>query len=242
MIAGVFGFTPGGSNFLFARLVQDGIVARYLRARCPDPEIQLCAFRHQLPTTTDDWLWAGDGPLAKLGGWQEFEPEANRIIRDAVRRYPYAVASTAVSNTLTQLVTLATGEGITADNNWHVEYVFREHAPYALARYRTSVQARNAWDFTALNTVQVPVGLFATAALPLVLIMLLRRRRRVAAGLLLTVMMALVANAAICGAFSGPAHRYQSRLVPAAILAVIMGGWVLYRREDPLRLPAGHGP
>jgi hypothetical protein len=239
IIAGVFGFTPGGSNFLFARLVQDGIVARYLKDRCPDPEIRLCAFRRQIPTTTDDWLWAGDGPLSKLGGWEAFEPEANRIIRDTVRRYPYALVSTAVRNTLTQLVTLGTGEGVTADNNWHVEYVFREHAPHALARYRDSVQSRNALDFTAINALQVPAGLLATAALPVLLIMLLRRRRRAAAGLVLTAMIALLANAAICGAFSGAANRYQSRLVPAAILAVIIGGWVLSRREDPLRLPAG---
>jgi hypothetical protein len=228
LIAGVFGFTPGGSNFLFARLVQDGIVARYLNHRCPDPEIRLCAFRRELPTTADDWLWPGDSPLAKLGGWQGFEPEANRIIRDAVRRYPLAFVGASITNTATQLVTLRTGDGTTADNNWHAEYVLREHAPNALKRYLSSIQARNALDFTAINAVQVPVGLLATGALPVMFIMLLRRRPA-AAAFLLTIMMALLANAAICGIFAGVGSRYQSRMVPAAILAVIVGGWSLYR-------------
>src|SRR4029079_14372800 len=91
IIAGVFGFTPGGSSFLFANLVQEGVGARYLHDRCPDAEIRLCAFRGELPKSTDDWLWAGDSPLAKLGEWQGFEPEANRIIRDSLRRYPFAI-------------------------------------------------------------------------------------------------------------------------------------------------------
>ena len=33
------------------------------------------------------------------------------------------------------LLTLQTGDGITADNNWHAEWVFREHAPHALKLY-----------------------------------------------------------------------------------------------------------
>jgi hypothetical protein len=236
IIAGVFSFTPGGSSFLFARFVEDGIVARYLDDRCPDPEIHLCAFRRELPTTTDDWLWAGDSPLMKLGEWQGFGPEANRIIRDALRRYPFQILGAAVRNTVKQVVTLRTGEGTNADNNGHAEYVLREHAPRALARYRASAQSRDAFDFTAINALHVPVGLLATGALPIMAVMLLRRRRA-AAAFLLTMMSALVANAAICGVFSGAGNRYQSRLIPVALLAVIVGGWVLYRPDGPLRPP-----
>jgi hypothetical protein len=70
---------------------------------------------------------------------------------------------------------------------------------------------------------------------------MLLRRRPAAAMFVLTMMMALLANAAICGVFAGPGGRYQSRLVPVAILAVIVGGWVLRRPDDRLPQPAAAG-
>jgi hypothetical protein len=40
--------------------------------------------------------------------------------------------------------------------------------------------------------------------------------------LALTALLALLANAAICGIFSGPNARYQSRLAPIAALAALV--------------------
>lgn len=38
-IADQLAFTPGGFNFVFSRLVKDGVVERYLADHCPDPTI-----------------------------------------------------------------------------------------------------------------------------------------------------------------------------------------------------------
>ncbi len=230
LIAGVFGFTPGGSNFLFARLLQDGIIARYLKDKCPNPTVRLCAYRETLPTSGDDWMWRGESPLVQLGGWQEFEPEANRIIRDTVLHYPEASLGLAIQKTLKQLVVVKTGDGINSDNNWHVEWVLHEHAPRASLRYLASPQHKNEFSFTAINFVHVPVALMSTVALPFLFVFLLRRRPP-AAAFVMTTLIALVANAAICGIFSGPASRYQSRLVPIATLAAIISALDLRRRR-----------
>src|SRR5208282_3635183 len=56
-ITGNFAFTPGGSSFLFGRLIEDGIVARYLGEHCPDASLRLCDFKATLPEDADDWLW-----------------------------------------------------------------------------------------------------------------------------------------------------------------------------------------
>ena len=88
VITGSLGFTPGGTTFVFARLVQDGIVRQYLADHCPDDHLRLCAYRKQLPTSADDWLWSYSSPLHKLGWWRAFEPEANRIIRESLAYYP----------------------------------------------------------------------------------------------------------------------------------------------------------
>ena len=84
IIAGQLTFTPGGSSFLFARLLQDGIVGRYLDRVCPEPTLRLCAFRNELPATADDWLWWSQSPFHKLGHWRGYELEANRIIAGTI--------------------------------------------------------------------------------------------------------------------------------------------------------------
>src|SRR5258708_36721355 len=80
IIGGQFAFTPGGADFLFGRLVQDGIVGRYLDRVCPDPTLRLCAYRSELPASNDDWMWWSQSPFYKLGGWPEFTPEARPTI------------------------------------------------------------------------------------------------------------------------------------------------------------------
>ena len=57
------------------------------------------------------------------------------------------------------------------------------------------------------------------------LALIARRRLKIApelAALCLTILLALAANAAICGIFSHPVDRYQSRLVPLAPFAVAL--------------------
>ena len=74
-----------------------------------------------------------------------------------------------------------------------------------------------------LNYLHVPVAALAVAGLGLAL--LIRRRLNIApeaAALCLTILLALAANATICGIFAHPVDRYQSRLVLLASLAVAL--------------------
>src|SRR5665647_1308117 len=64
-LTGSFAFTPGGTTFLFGRLIEDGIIERYLAERCPDATIRLCAYQHDMPDQADNWLW-GNTILYKL--------------------------------------------------------------------------------------------------------------------------------------------------------------------------------
>jgi len=232
VIAGAFAFTPGGSTFLFGRMVQSGIVDRYLSENCPDPSLRLCAYRDQIPRMADDWLWWGQSPLHKLGGWEAFEPEARRIIAESLLRYPVMHLESAITATLTQLVTLQTGEGINPENNWHAEWMLRELAPNSMPQYRAAAQQQDLFDFTAINIVQVPIAFLSTVGL-VVIFVVFRKRRRHKAALAFTVAMALLGNAAICGIFSNPNARYQSRIMPAAVLTVIIAGLAAQPRRMP---------
>lgn len=220
-LIGQFGFTPGGSNFLFGRLIQSGIAARYLADNCPNPALRLCPYRDQLPTEGDDWLWSSDtSPLYKLGGWDAFEEEASRIVTDSLTQYPLAHLRAAVSGTLEQLVRVRSGD-MPGPWTWHLQGVLKTHAPHVYGDFAAARQQQNAFEFfSVVNIVHVPVALLATAMLPLLVLRAQRRRLPAALGSLAAfVLIALLGNAFVCGALSNPHDRYQSRIIPVAVLA-----------------------
>ncbi len=225
-IAGVASFTPGGSTFLFARLLQDGFVKTYLERNCPSQTLALCHFRDGLPKTSDDWLWDGDGPLVALGGWQAFAPEADRIIVGSILEQPIAHMRAILIDTIAQLGAVATGDGFDAKKDWYTQWKLRDYAPDSMPRFQSAAQQHNAIDFRPMNRLQVPLALGATFALP-ILIVLCWRRRAATTMLALSVFVAVIANAAVCAAFSAVDDRYQSRIISIAVLAAALACYEL---------------
>jgi hypothetical protein len=225
-VTGQFAFTPGGTTFLFGRLLQDGIVARYLAERCPDEILRLCAYRDRLPTSADDWLWNYESPLHRLGWWRAYEPEANRIIGESLLHYPGAHLATATKAALAQLMMLRTGEGMHAQDNWHAEAMLARFAPLTLESFRASAQQQDRFDFAFLNLLHVPLAVLCTAGL--LVVIALRRcvpGASASTALAVTVLLAVLANAGICGIFSNPNDRYQSRiawLAPFALATIML--------------------
>lgn len=218
-ITGSFAFTPGGASFLFGRLIEDGIAARYLSERCPDRRLRICGYYHDLPDNSDDFLWANDAVFWKLGGPRGFGPEAMRIAVDSLHRYPLMHAQTAATAALAQFVSFRTE--ISIHDNDPTYDAIRDHAPSLLPAFMQSRQEAQPFDIAPLNLVHVPVGALSIAGLVAALVW--RRRLKLppeAAALCLTVLLALAVNAAICGVFSHPVDRYQSRLVPLAPFAL----------------------
>src|SRR5262249_19106546 len=68
-VAGRWAWTPGGFALSFGRMLQDGIVARFLADHCPDPRFQLCRHRDALPTDADAFFWGG-GVFDQLGRFE----------------------------------------------------------------------------------------------------------------------------------------------------------------------------
>ena len=218
-----FAFTPGGFNFVFSRLVQDGIVDRYLADHCPDRTIKLCAYRAEVPRTAGEWLWVEQSAIYKLGGFEQFEPEARRIVIESLALYPAMHLKAALIATINQFADIATGDGLTPWS-WHTQWVFERFAPGALEGYLASRQAQASFDFSWTNLIHVPVQALTIAVLPAIIV--LGRARRIAA-LAALLLAALIGNAVICGVLSNPNDRYQSRLAWLAPLAVAIAvlGW-----------------
>lgn len=224
IFAGKFAWTPGGAGFIFSRLVQDGIAHRYLADNCPNPSLKLCEVRHALPYTADDFLWhQGErGPFAHIGGFQGGADEMRRIAIDSLVQYPWMHLTTAVGTTLTQLVSVKTGDQIDPYPKMGFTYgVLKDNEPGMLPAMQASLQWRDKLKdtFVKLNYVHQPVTLGAMALLPLLLLLAWRRgNMRDTDWLAATVILALLANAFVTGVLSNPHDRYGARLAWTAPL------------------------
>jgi hypothetical protein len=219
--SGSFAFPPGGYGILFGRMLQDGIVSRYLDDHCPDPKLKLCPFRHELPRDADAFLW-GQSAFNRLGRFTGLGDEMQTIVLGSLREYPRLQIETALAATLAQLQKVGTGEGV-VNTVWHTYGIMQRYTPAVVPSMREARQQRGGISFDAVNRIQVPIAFFAMAMLPVILVLGLRAEAFGDLSVLAaTVGVAFLSNAFICGALSNPHHRYGARLIWLAPLVVIL--------------------
>ena len=83
-LSGQFSWTPGGYGVAFGRMMQDGIVARYLREHCGEEQLKLCPYRDALPATADEFLW-GHSVFNTLGRFEGMEGEMGYIVTQSLK-------------------------------------------------------------------------------------------------------------------------------------------------------------
>ena len=203
VVAGQLAWTPGGIALSFGRMLQDGIVARFLADHCPDPRFKLCNYRDELPTDADDFFWDDKSAFERLGRFDGLNEEMRTIVLESLRDYPLRQIEAAAIAATRQLVAVRTGEG--ANNSlWHTYRILENFAPSALPAMRAARQQHGELNFSAINALHVPVALASMA--------------------LLLVILAL-ANAVVCGVLANPHDRYGARLVWVAPFVVALVLW-----------------
>jgi len=230
MVAGNFVLTgklfisKSGSVFLFARLMQDGIVQELMNDTCPprgESHWRLCAFKNRLPKSANAWLWGERSGFHALGGFssQAQQEEDRRIIVQSLQRYPMIHLRAAIYDSVAQFFQFKTGDGIEPQLSITVPN-FQRVIPAQIQAYREARQQRGLMRFKTLNLIHVPVGAMSVLGL-LLLLQRAAARRDWNDGLLpALVLLGLIGNAIICGTFSNPHDRYQSRVVwlPSLVL------------------------
>jgi hypothetical protein len=220
-LSGKLEWTPGGYGVAFGRMMQDGIVTRYLNDHCQTIKLKLCPYRNELPATADEFLW-GKSMFNTLGRFNGLNEEMGFIAVQSLVKYPAWQAEAATIATAQQLVHVATGEG-TIGFIPHTYGIIERYLPGQLATMRAARQQH--WDinFAAINWVHVPVALVSMLLLiGIVGDGLWHRRLDDVTLLAATVSTALLGNAFICGVISGPHDRYGARLVWIATFAVLI--------------------
>jgi hypothetical protein len=208
-----------GPVFLFARLLGEGVVKQTLDEICPTQHLKLCAYKDSLPPTADDWLWGTNSPFNKLGRFKGTQKESAIVVAECLHRHPLASFGLGLWPALQQFVMVRTGDGI-APQQWVLDPEFRHFLPKQLAAYHAARQQQGGVRFEAVNVVHVTILVLALFWLAFSLYRALRRRDWNGAVLPAFVFLALIGNALVCGMFSGPHDRYQSRIAwfPVAVL------------------------
>jgi len=220
-LSGQLAWTPGGYGVAFGRMLQDGIVARYLGDHCPQAQLKLCPYRDELPATADAFLW-GNSMFNTLGRFKGMNDEMGFIALHSLAEYPLWQAEAAIAATAQQLVHVATGEG---SSGWipHTYGIIERYIPSQIEPMRAARQQH--WDinFAGVNWIHVPVALLSMLAVFGIFASAIWRRRLDDLTLLAaTVSFALLGNAFICGVISGPHDRYGARMIWVATFTVLI--------------------
>lgn len=219
-LSGKLAWTPGGYGVAFGRMMQDGIVARYLSDHCPRERYKLCPYRNELPATADEFLW-GKSMFNTLGRFEGMNDEMGYIVVQSLRDYPAWQAGAALRAMGQQLLHVATGEGT---NGWipHTRGIIERYIPAQAAPMRAARQQHWGVNFDTINWLHVPVALASMLALVALLGHALASRRLDDLTLLAaTVTLALLGNAFICAVISGPHDRYGARMAWVATFVVL---------------------
>jgi hypothetical protein len=226
-------FSRSGTIFLEARLMEDGLIKPVLDTDCPTRHYAVCRYKDRLPKRADTWLWMADrSPFKHLGGFAKRGPEAAMLVGASLSRYPLTNLIVALQDGALQFFWFQTGDGI-VPQEWVLNTEFKIAIPQQVSAYDRAYQQEGEIWFLPFNLVHVPVAFLALAALYLILRGVWQRRDWQAGVLPAFVLLALIGNAMICGALSGPHGRYQSRIMWLPVFAVVLVGWP--RIEDGLR-------
>jgi hypothetical protein len=229
-VAGQPAWTPGGVAIPFGRMLQTGIVKRYLDDHCPDPRLKLCAHRSELPDDADVFFW-GESVFDQLGRFQGMDEEMHTIVFESLADYPWLQIKAAVAGIVEQLLSVRTGYGVNTEI-WHTYGMIERFAPSAVPAMRAARQQKGELDFTALDRLHVPVAWSAMLLLVGVIALWAWRARIGEFDVLATtVALAILANAFVCGALSNPHDRYGARIAWLAPFVLMLFPWRARRRS-----------
>ena len=221
--------------FYMGRMVENGILKKYLDETCATKNYELCAYKDSLPLTADRFLWDFENsPVYKLGGWKTTKKEFNEIISATFSQPKYLKlhVSAAIKNSILQLSTFDLGEGNIAFGKGTVlEDRIGLFIPNDALSYNNSKQTNNKLSlFNEVNAIQKVVVYASFLFLLLVLIVPSFRRKLspVVIVLIVFTIFGILYNDLVCASLSTVAKRFAVRVVwmlPFLGFLVILNSW-----------------
>jgi hypothetical protein len=229
-----FTLSPGKPVFLLGRLIESGLAADYLQQRCGIEQFTPCKYLHNLPKSSEEFLWGSHPLLKEMGGWNGARGEASRIVSGTIRRYPVRFAVECVRQMFRQLFKFTAGSGNYALRSGPEFEGFRELYPEEVPKYLLSRQSMGklAMDAYRLSFVYAAV-FWCSFGVSLIALFTRRLQVRMADQLFVLTLIFLFANALATAALAGINDRYQARAawLMGLCCAAYVIPYILHRRK-----------
>jgi hypothetical protein len=219
---GEFSLAPKRYPIQLARSVADGPGAWYLHDHCAIEHYAVCeVFGPNPPREVHDFLWGPNGVRYRATPDQmdRIRAEEGTIVRRAALAYPAEQIGRSLGNGVLQLLEFGPGDLVFGQRMSGAERV----SPVQVSLDRPGLRAAG------------KILTYASFIGSVVFLAIIRRRLTIAEISALGVVAAgLLANAAVCGALSGVADRYQGRVawvLPAVAVMILLR--VRGRRSRP---------
>lgn len=232
-------FSPsrGGSVFMLAKVLDDGIGFDYLDQECKISSLSICA---ELPVLQEDrrkspnadsldfFLWGG--PLEAAGGWDEVRKYAGSVVAHSIFRYPGRFVLASLRSSGIQSVLLYTGEDINrfGDDSYVSTTLKDDFPPAVYDEFQRSRQQSGGLDFLPISILHICVVILSVVILGAFAKSLYSADAKFRATIV-TLLAGFFLNALIMGTLAHPLNRYQNRVSCLIPLAAIMV--VFYRRK-----------
>ena len=115
-----FTYSRGSHVFMMGKFVEMGLLNTYLDDNCGKKNLKLCNYKDHMPDYSWDFIWDGESPLYKTGGWDSNKVEYNNIIHDVVTtpKYMKLFARNSATATLRQLSQMQVPDRTTFQGKW----------------------------------------------------------------------------------------------------------------------------
>lgn len=220
------------SKFLLARLIDDGTAVEYLRLTCPNSDFVLCDHLDEIEGDHNAFLWNSHSPwrhIENIRGFLGARDEAAAIVKGTLSNFPLDQMGKSFKNFAIQFVSFGTGDtlcpciGDSYTNQVISKHFSNEHNSFIFAKQNANTLPIN--FFSALHLYAVLAS--ALGCMGYLFWNFTRQHTSFSiesriSSLIIITSTSLVVNSAITGALSGPADRYQSRVIWLVVFAFLI--------------------
>jgi hypothetical protein len=228
-----FVFSRGSNVFMMAKLAETGILHQYLHENCDKHNYRICAIKHEIPASLNNFLWDNNSPLYRMGGWDSSKVEYAAIIHDIMTtpRYSSMFARRIATSTLKQLTQIQAPDKFTPQMEGAEPWKkMRQYFADESREYNTSMQNRGKLSANAPNFVYY---VFLILSSLWVLLFYARVRNSHVHRVYGYIILFLIVNALVTATFSTVIYRFQYRvfwLLPATnIIVIARYYWLLWQ-------------
>jgi len=218
-----------GHVFFAGAMVENGMMKRILDDQCSTNKFKMCSYKDSLPNHGYLFLWEGNSPLYKIGGWEKSREEFNELARISFSTPEYLLlhCKASAKATLNQLLLFKIGDG----NGQFLEGtgVYNEVTcwfKFNKGSYLSSLQNRNEFNFLE------PLNKFFDISMLLFTITLLFAifyfRKKTSKQVLLVIsilLLSVLLNAFVSGTFANAIDRLGCKMmwfIPLSLMLILI--------------------